>query len=158
MLVERRSIDVNMKVTVANGSTTNPLILASTHGYLPVVQALLQGGADVDKADNGTTPLIIASQMGHVPVVQALLQGGADVDKVVDNDCTPLIMSSQEGHVPVVQALLQGGADVDKATDRAGLWPEQPFGLIGWQGIVPCKRYIMSTKMVDVTISRLLTM
>jgi uncharacterized membrane protein YheB (UPF0754 family) len=36
------------------------------------------------------------------------------------------------------------------------LWPEQPFGLIGWQGIVPCKRYIMSTKMVDVTISRLL--
>ena len=35
-------------------------------------------------------------------------------------------------------------------------WAQQPFGLIGWQGIVPCKRYIMSSRMVDVTISRLL--
>lgn len=33
---------------------------------------------------------------------------------------------------------------------------EQPFGLIGWQGVVPCKRFIMSNRMVDVTISRLL--
>ena len=35
-------------------------------------------------------------------------------------------------------------------------WSEQPFGLIGRQGIVPCKRFIMSNRMVDVTISRLL--
>ena len=33
---------------------------------------------------------------------------------------------------------------------------EQPFGLVGWQGIVPCKRYIMSSRLVDLTISRLL--
>jgi ankyrin repeat protein len=82
------------------------------------VQALLQGGADVDKArDDGTTPLFIASQQGHLPVVQALLQGGADTDKVADNGATPLCMSSHQGHVPVVHALLQGGADVDKARD-----------------------------------------
>ena len=35
-------------------------------------------------------------------------------------------------------------------------WPQQPLGLLGWQGIVPCKRFIMSGRMVDVTISRLL--
>lgn len=31
-----------------------------------------------------------------------------------------------------------------------------PLGIIGWQGIVPAKRLAMATKMVDVTISRLL--
>lgn len=35
-------------------------------------------------------------------------------------------------------------------------WPLQPLGLFGWQGIVPCKRYPMTDKMVDVTISQLL--
>jgi hypothetical protein len=36
--------------------------MASEKGHVPVVQALLQGGADVDKADNiGTTPLCMAS-------------------------------------------------------------------------------------------------
>lgn len=32
----------------------------------------------------------------------------------------------------------------------------QPFGFIGWQGVVPAKRLQMATTMVDVTISRLL--
>lgn len=36
-------------------------------------------------------------------------------------------------------------------------WPNQPLGLIGWQGIVPAKRFQMARKLVDVTISRLLS-
>jgi len=36
------------------------------------------------------------------------------------------------------------------------VWPNQPLGLFGWQGIVPAKRIAMATRMVDVTISRLL--
>jgi uncharacterized membrane protein YheB (UPF0754 family) len=36
-------------------------------------------------------------------------------------------------------------------------WENQPFGLLGWQGIVPAKRVAMATKLVDVTISKLLT-
>ena len=35
-------------------------------------------------------------------------------------------------------------------------WDGFPFGILGWQGIVPAKRYIMSQRMVDVTISQLL--
>jgi uncharacterized membrane protein YheB (UPF0754 family) len=35
-------------------------------------------------------------------------------------------------------------------------WPNQPVGLIGWQGIVPVKRQQMAATMVDVTINRLL--
>lgn len=36
-------------------------------------------------------------------------------------------------------------------------WENQPLGLIGWQGIVPAKRRAMASTMVDVTISRLLS-
>lgn len=35
-------------------------------------------------------------------------------------------------------------------------WPDNPLGLIGWQGVVPTKRFIMSTRLVEVTISQLL--
>lgn len=35
-------------------------------------------------------------------------------------------------------------------------WEAQPLGLFGWQGIVPAKRVVMSTRLVDVTLSQLL--
>ena len=37
------------------------------------------------------------------------------------------------------------------------VWPEQPFGLFGWQGIVPAQRLKMATTMVDVTITKLIS-
>ena len=36
------------------------------------------------------------------------------------------------------------------------VWPEQPFGLFGWQGIVPAKRFKMAKSMIDVTIAEFL--
>lgn len=35
-------------------------------------------------------------------------------------------------------------------------WTNQPFGLLGFQGIVPAKRVAMASRMVDVTLNRLL--
>jgi serine/threonine-protein phosphatase 6 regulatory ankyrin repeat subunit B len=47
--------------------------MASQEGRLPVAQALLQAGADVDHAkDGGWTPLIMASQKGHAAIVRLL--------------------------------------------------------------------------------------
>ena len=72
MLVKSRSIDANMGVDI-DGETWTPLCIASETGHVPVVQALLQGGADVDKAaDNGGTPLMVARYMGHATVVRCL--------------------------------------------------------------------------------------
>jgi cytohesin len=43
-----------------------------------VVRALIEAGADVNKAIyNGVTPLHIAAQRGHHAVVRALLAAGA---------------------------------------------------------------------------------
>mmetsp|Transcript_35089 Transcript_35089/g.107897 ORF Transcript_35089/g.107897 Transcript_35089/m.107897 type:complete len:571 (+) Transcript_35089:2-1714(+) len=37
-------------------------------------------------------------------------------------------------------------------------WPEQPLGMIGWQGIVPCKVRKMSERLVDIITVKLLSM
>ena len=65
-------------VSPANHGST-ALMMASMKGHGGIVEALLQAGADIDKADiNGNTPLICASQDGHDGIVEALLQAGAN--------------------------------------------------------------------------------
>jgi hypothetical protein len=116
MLVESKSIDANMTITVPEGFSNDVLHVASQLGRLPVVQALLQAGATVDKADDhGHTPLHTASSNGHLAILHALMQAGADVNKVDKYGQSPLYATSQQGHLSVVEALLQAGADVDKA-------------------------------------------
>ena len=36
-------------------------------------------------------------------------------------------------------------------------WEREPLGLFGWQGVVPAKREVMASSMIDVTLSRLLS-
>ena len=55
-----------------------PLMTAAVHGCLDVAEALLKGGADIDKvADNGFTALKIARDYGHTAIVKLLLDAGA---------------------------------------------------------------------------------
>ena len=50
-----------------------PLIIAVLQGHEMVVRALMEFGADINKAtDNGWTPLSIAAQEGHTAIVQIL--------------------------------------------------------------------------------------
>ena len=67
------------------------LWIAASNGYAPVVRALIDRGADINKvADNGVPPLFIASENGHVDVVHVLLEQGADIDKAYNHGVTPL--------------------------------------------------------------------
>ena len=52
-----------------------PLLLAARRGHRACVDALLQQGAEVDRASPGTgvTPLMAACLFGHDSVVEALL-------------------------------------------------------------------------------------
>jgi ankyrin repeat protein len=91
-----------------NHGGRTPLYIDSQEGHVPAVQALLQGGADVDKArDNGATSLIMATLKGHVPVVQALLQGGAVIHTAADG----IIYTAANGAVD---------AAADNGTGRGG--------------------------------------
>ena len=79
------------------------LFIAAQKGHEAVVRALIEAGADVNKAkNNGVTPLYIAAQDGHEAVVRALIELGADVNKAKDTGATPLYINAQEGHETVV--------------------------------------------------------
>ena len=114
----RINTDVRDVVGGANyGSTT--LALASEHGYVEVVDALIATGADVNKANKyGRTPICWASLSSHLEVVQALIAEGADVNKADNSGRTPISMASSNGHLEVVQALIAAGADVKKASSN----------------------------------------
>ena len=118
LLVESESIDANSVVAYMREAL--PLLsYASFFGRPDVVKALLQAGADVNKADNrGWTALMKTNMHGHTATVEVLLQAGADVDKVNDDGDTALIQASREGHTAIAELLLQAGADPDKATVR----------------------------------------
>ena len=58
------------------------LFIAAGKGREAVVRALIEAGADINKAkNNGVTPLYIAAQVGHEAVVRALIELSADVTR-----------------------------------------------------------------------------
>jgi ankyrin repeat protein len=115
MLIERGA-DVN----AANRFGHTALWCAAMNGRADVVGALLQGGADVNKADvKGCAPLSFAASAS---IAKMLIERGADVNAANRLGGTALLLAAQEGHADVVEALLQAGADVNKA-DENGLAP-----------------------------------
>ncbi|PNH01635.1 Ankyrin-1 [Tetrabaena socialis] len=75
-----------------------PLHIASRDGRMPVVEALLFVGAEVDAKDKGgRTPLLAASQEGRTAVVAALLRAGANVRTQDQEGKTPLHAASEKG-------------------------------------------------------------
>jgi ankyrin repeat protein len=83
------------------------------HGYLEIVQLLLEKGAKPDELDNfGHTALFHAASNGQVDVVKLLLDKGAGVDVDGKNrNGTPLLFAAQNGDVEVVSLLLAKGAN-----------------------------------------------
>ncbi len=69
------------------------LLHAARQGYLPAAAALLDGGADVNKAGagDGTTPLLMATINGQFDVAMLLIERGADPNLAAKvNGATPL--------------------------------------------------------------------
>ena len=92
------------------------LYIAAGKGHEAVMRALIEAGADINKASfDGVTPLVKATQEGHVAVVLALIEADADINKATDNGRTPLYFAAQAGYETLVRALIEAGADVKKA-------------------------------------------
>jgi ankyrin repeat protein len=91
------------------------LWLAANEGHAAAVQALLQTGADANKADtNGYAPL---SRSASAPIATMLIERGASVNAANTFGQTALSCAAQEGDADVVEALLKAGADANKADD-----------------------------------------
>ena len=136
MLVQE-GIDVDMTSNITN---TTALHTAAVFGRFPIVQYLLQQGADMNKANNeGCSPLYAAAQEGHLTVLQYLLDHGADKDKADNNGASPLYIAAQKGHLPVLQCLMEHGADVNKTIDNGA----SPLFVAAENGHLPVVQYLL---------------
>ncbi|MFN3397924.1 MAG: ankyrin repeat domain-containing protein [Sulfurimicrobium sp.] len=91
---------------------------ASASGNLPMVEALIKAGADVNATDEtGWTALMKACfndemDRGFPEVVQRLIDAGADVEAQIVYGTRPLMLAAGRGEAGVVDVLLKAGADV----------------------------------------------
>lgn len=87
------------------------LFCAARHGHVPIIQRLLQAGADPNRRDFlAETPLIWAAEAGHLEALKALIQGGAQPD-------TPALSAALEQAQPACALeLLEAGAPPDQKT------------------------------------------
>ncbi len=100
LIAVRRIVEGNISLSLVNA-----LIGSAARGHLPVVQYLVERGANVRAWRN--RPLIESASWGHLSVVQYLVDHGADV-----RDEKVLRYSAKNGHVPVVQYLLSCGSSM----------------------------------------------
>lgn len=85
-------------------------------GKLPLIQLLLERGADANVLDeNGVTPLLhlskTRSKADPIPVMELLASSGATLDARDENQGTLLMHFARQGHVHAVRWLLAHGAD-----------------------------------------------
>jgi ankyrin repeat protein len=109
-LIEHRA---RLNTRNRNGETA--LSLAAFKGNLPLVQRLVEAGADVNLY--GWPPLIYAAFNGHAAVAEYLLKKGANVNATTENGSTALLFAARFGHQKVVELLLQNKADPNIANE-----------------------------------------
>uniref|UniRef100_A0AAV2IXQ4 Uncharacterized protein n=1 Tax=Knipowitschia caucasica TaxID=637954 RepID=A0AAV2IXQ4_KNICA len=104
--------NVNAKASQA-GQTA--LMLASSHGSLEMVNALLEQGAEVNlQDDEGSTALMCASEHGHQDIVKLLLQQPhCDATLTDGDDSTALSIALEGGHKEIA-VLLYAHANFSK--------------------------------------------
>jgi len=104
------------------------LHVAAAAACLPVVELLLQLGAEPNGFDRGShTPLYSVANESKIPgagnVVRRLVDAGANVDASDGvKHCTALHMAARRGNVEVAEALLECGAGIE-FKDSAGDTP-----------------------------------
>ena len=101
------SKQTNLNVLNSNGE--NLLMLASINNQLPLVEKLIEKGADINKP--GWTALHYAASKGHNEVIKALLEQQAYIDAESPNGTTPLMMAARYASPKTVKLLLEEGAD-----------------------------------------------
>lgn len=100
----------------ADGSGSSLLMHAAASGTVPIMQALVDAGADVN-AKNSRAATALHWAAGDAAKVKLLLLNGASVDAKTVEGRTPLFAAAtMPGSAPAMRHLLEAGADVNAAT------------------------------------------
>merc|ERR1711957_326759 len=90
-----------------------PLHIATQERHLEVVRALVELGANVNRAtQDGITPLLIATQEGHLKVVSALVELGANMNQATQDGATSVMAAASLGHDRLAKWLARNGANI----------------------------------------------
>ena len=124
----RRLIAAGADVNRQDRTQQSAYLIATSEGYLELLQLTLANGADVHSTDsyNGTG-LIRAADRGHVEIVRELLKTPIRIDHVNRLGWTALLEAVILGnggprHTETVRLLVAAGANVNLA-DRQGVTP-----------------------------------
>lgn len=107
----------SVDASASDGFST--LGLASFFGHLPIAEALVKAGADVNLAARNSfkvRPLHSAAASRQLEIARLLLANGADPNVRQQHDVTPLHSAAHNGQEEMVQLLLQYGADTAART------------------------------------------
>jgi ankyrin repeat protein len=129
-------------------SGESPLTLAAQEGHEAVVEALVRGGADVNRLDrNGRGPLHIAVQINDLETVEVLLKGSADPNRLDRNNQTPVHVACERGYRGILERLLQAGASPNARKDDDALpsppSPPPPLTLASSRGHSECVQLLL---------------
>uniref|UniRef100_A0A182MSV2 Poly [ADP-ribose] polymerase n=1 Tax=Anopheles culicifacies TaxID=139723 RepID=A0A182MSV2_9DIPT len=106
-----------------DGRHSTPLHFAAGFNRVPVVEFLLEHGAEVHASDKGgLVPLHNACSYGHYEVTELLVKHGANVNVADLWKFTPLHEAAAKGKYEIVKLLIKHGADVTKK-NRDGATP-----------------------------------
>ena len=123
-------MDQGAVVNATNKKNQTALMLASADGYIDVINALFEAGADPTITDaNGCTWLHYAvAGCCSTDVLHLIMDQGAVVNATNKKNQTALMLASAEGTIDAINALLKAGAD-PTITDADGCtWLHYAFG------------------------------
>jgi hypothetical protein len=99
---------------------SEPLFLACSRGYDPIVRLFIDTGADINQQNScGRTPLMSASFNGHKKTVLLLIDKGADINKCDYDEWTALTYACRKGFQDIVQMLIDNGASIDEVCEHS---------------------------------------
>ncbi|CAD5120983.1 unnamed protein product [Dimorphilus gyrociliatus] len=111
--------DISDCINSPNIDGQTPLHLAVSSNNLPVVEALICGGAklNIENSKNGRTPLYLAVNNQYHEIVEVLVNHVDNVDLADGSGYTPLAVAVLNNDLKSANMLIQAGADPDELQD-----------------------------------------
>lgn len=128
-----KAIQDGVNINAIGADENTALYIAAYRVHVPVVHALIEAGANLDRVReyDGETPLMAAAgrialsmsqisvgEIARLEVIRRLIEAGADVNARNNDGWTALMKAATVGNIEVVKLLLKAGADINAKNIR----------------------------------------